>query len=152
MKRCKIPRGSKIPWSHLRALTLSTNIVRVQLKRGLQFSNLSKPIPAEQTGTSESPGKTLESYIAMLDDWDHERTLSDTDGRVKIDPERAHVDESTQLHCTETEDLSKMVVTTNMKGAASQSTNIRKLTPINSLGSLQTKLMVLRGCKRNVLR
>jgi hypothetical protein len=36
-----------------------------------------KAIPPGETDTAESPGKTLESYIVMLDDWDRECTLSE---------------------------------------------------------------------------
>lgn len=38
-----------------------------------------KAIPVRETETEESPGKTLESYVAMLDNWDQEQILSDAD-------------------------------------------------------------------------
>jgi hypothetical protein len=38
-----------------------------------------KAISVRETETEESPGKTLESYVAMLDNWDQEQTLSDAD-------------------------------------------------------------------------
>jgi hypothetical protein len=47
--------------------------------KGDAIYEFAQAIPAEENGAAESPGKTLQSYIAMLDDWDHERTLSDTD-------------------------------------------------------------------------
>ena len=50
-----------------------------------------KTIPADETETAESVGKTLESYVAMLEDWDHECTLSDAneqDEHEEEPPER----------------------------------------------------------------
>jgi len=38
-----------------------------------------KAIPTGETETAKSPGKTLKSYISMLDNWDCERTLSEAD-------------------------------------------------------------------------
>jgi hypothetical protein len=47
--------------------------------RGDAIYEFAKAIPVGEDGTTESPGKTLESYISMLDEWDRERTLSDED-------------------------------------------------------------------------
>ena len=49
------------------------------ISKGDAIYEFAKAIPAGEDGTTEAPGKTLESYISMLDDWDHERTLSETD-------------------------------------------------------------------------
>jgi len=49
------------------------------LYRGDAIYEFAKTIPVGEDETAESPGKTLESYISMLDDWDRERTLSDAD-------------------------------------------------------------------------
>jgi hypothetical protein len=55
---------------------------------------ITQTIPTDETEAAEPPGKTIESYIAMLDDWDREWTLSDTDeprdaGNVKHTPVRS---------------------------------------------------------------
>ena len=47
--------------------------------KGGAIYEFTKTIPAGEDETKESPGKTLESYISMFDDWDHEQTLSDMD-------------------------------------------------------------------------
>jgi hypothetical protein len=49
------------------------------ITKGDAIYEFTKAIPVGETEAEESPGKTLESYIAMLDDWDRERTLSDAD-------------------------------------------------------------------------
>jgi hypothetical protein len=49
------------------------------VSKGNAIYEFTKTIPVEETETEESSGKTLESYVAMLDDWDRERTLSDAD-------------------------------------------------------------------------
>jgi hypothetical protein len=51
----------------------------VNICKGDAIYEFSKAIPAGEAGAAESPGKTLQAYIVMLDNWDHERTLSDTD-------------------------------------------------------------------------
>jgi len=45
--------------------------------KGDAIYKFAQAIPAEENGAAESPGKTLQSYIAMLNDWDCECTLSD---------------------------------------------------------------------------
>jgi hypothetical protein len=47
--------------------------------KGDAIYEFAKAIPVGEDESAESPGKTLESYISMLDDWDRERTLSDAD-------------------------------------------------------------------------
>ena len=47
--------------------------------KGDAIYEFTKTIPAGEDETEESPGKTLKSYVSMLDDWDRERTLSDAD-------------------------------------------------------------------------
>jgi len=47
--------------------------------KGDTIYEFAKTIPIGEDETAESPGKTLECYISMLDDWDRERTLSDAD-------------------------------------------------------------------------
>jgi hypothetical protein len=47
------------------------------INKGDAIYEFTKAIPVGEIETEESPGKTLESYISMLDDWDRERTLSD---------------------------------------------------------------------------
>ena len=54
-------------------------VEQYRMSKGDAIYEFTKTIPADTTETAESPGKTLESYISMLDNWDHERTLSDTD-------------------------------------------------------------------------
>ena len=49
------------------------------ISKGDAIYEFAKAIPVGEDGTTEAPGKTLKSYISMLDDWDHERTLSETD-------------------------------------------------------------------------
>ncbi|KIM83784.1 hypothetical protein PILCRDRAFT_6681 [Piloderma croceum F 1598] len=49
------------------------------IHKGDAIYEFAKAIPAGEDESAESPGKTLESYISMLDDWDRERTLSDAD-------------------------------------------------------------------------
>src|ERR1700683_5347927 len=45
--------------------------------KGDAIYEFAKAIPVGEDESAESPGKTLESYVSMLDDWDRERTLSD---------------------------------------------------------------------------
>ena len=40
--------------------------------KGDAIYKFTKTIPVREDETSESPGKTLESYISMLNDWDRE--------------------------------------------------------------------------------
>jgi hypothetical protein len=47
--------------------------------RGDAIYGFAKTIPVGEDETAESPGKTLESYISMLDNWDREWTLSYAD-------------------------------------------------------------------------
>jgi hypothetical protein len=47
--------------------------------KGDAIYEFAKAIPVGEDVSEESPGKTLESYIAMLDDWDRECTISDAD-------------------------------------------------------------------------
>ena len=49
------------------------------ISKGDAIYEFAKAIPVGEDGTTESPGKTLESYISMLDDWDRKRTLSEAD-------------------------------------------------------------------------
>ena len=49
------------------------------ISKGDAIYEFAKAIPVGEDETTEAPGKTLESYISMLDDWDRERTLSETD-------------------------------------------------------------------------
>jgi hypothetical protein len=51
------------------------------ISKGDAIYEFAKAIPVGEDGTTEAPGKTLESYISMLDDWDRERTLSEADER-----------------------------------------------------------------------
>jgi hypothetical protein len=50
-----------------------------QISKGNAIYEFTKASPTGEAGTSESPGQTLKSYISMLNDWDREQTLSDTD-------------------------------------------------------------------------
>jgi hypothetical protein len=47
--------------------------------KGDTIYEFAKAIPVGEDVSTESPGKTLESYISMLDDWDRECTISDAD-------------------------------------------------------------------------
>jgi hypothetical protein len=47
--------------------------------KGDAIYEFTEAIPIGEIESTESPAKTLESYVAMLDDWDRERTLSDAD-------------------------------------------------------------------------
>jgi hypothetical protein len=47
--------------------------------RGDAIYEFAKAIPVGEDETTESPGKTLESYISMLNEWDRKCTLSDED-------------------------------------------------------------------------
>jgi hypothetical protein len=48
--------------------------------KGDTIYEFAKAIPAGEDEAAESPGKTLESYISMLDDWDRECTVTQTSG------------------------------------------------------------------------
>src|SRR6267154_5186978 len=48
-----------------------------QTSKGDVVYKLIQTIPIRENETAESPGKTLGSYISMLNDWDRERTLSE---------------------------------------------------------------------------
>jgi len=56
--------------------------------KGKTIFELTKAISTKQTEDAESAGKTLEPYIAALDDWDRERTISDAKKRRRSGPER----------------------------------------------------------------
>src|ERR1700733_5589509 len=58
--------------------------------RGDAIYEFAKTIPVGEDETAESPGKTLESYISMLDNWDRERTLSDADEQREEAQEGEH--------------------------------------------------------------
>ena len=49
------------------------------IHKGDAIYEFTKAIPVGEDETAESPGKTLESYISMLNDWDCKHTLSDID-------------------------------------------------------------------------
>ena len=49
------------------------------ISKGDAIYEFAKAIPVGEDGTTEAPGKTLESYISMLNDWDCEHTLSKAD-------------------------------------------------------------------------
>jgi hypothetical protein len=49
------------------------------IHKGDAIYEFARAIPVGEDETAESPGKTLASYISMLDNWDRERTLSDAD-------------------------------------------------------------------------
>ena len=60
------------------------------IHKGDAIYEFAKTIPVGEDETAESPGKTLESYISMLDDWDRERTLSDADEQREEAQEGEH--------------------------------------------------------------
>jgi hypothetical protein len=49
------------------------------ISKGNAIYEFTKTIPIGEVGAADSAGKTLESYVSMLEDWDRERTLSDAD-------------------------------------------------------------------------
>jgi hypothetical protein len=66
------------------AVTVTTKCLDIveQYRAGIIYKGdaiygFAKAIPVGEDVSEESPGKTLESYIAMLDDWDRECTISD---------------------------------------------------------------------------
>jgi hypothetical protein len=61
-----------------------------KMSKGDAIYKLVQTIPTEEDGASESLGKTLGSYVSMLDDWDRERTLSE--GEERCSGERANSD------------------------------------------------------------
>jgi hypothetical protein len=58
------------------AATVCLNIIEQyqagNLYKGDAIYEFTKATPAGENETKESPGKTLESYISMLNDWDGE--------------------------------------------------------------------------------
>jgi hypothetical protein len=80
----ELPEGGE----HATIATICLEIVKQyrggNICKGDAIYEFTKTIPDGETDAAESPGKTLESYIAMLDNWDRERTLSDTDERRGI--------------------------------------------------------------------
>src|SRR5882762_10256506 len=60
------------------------------IHKGDVIYEFTKAIPVGEDGTAESPGRTLESYISMLDDWDRECTLSDADEHREETQEGEH--------------------------------------------------------------
>src|SRR5882762_2228292 len=80
----ELPEGGE----HATIATICLKIVEQyqggNICKGDAIYKFTKTIPDGETDAAESPGKTLESYIAMLDNWDRERTLSDTDERRGI--------------------------------------------------------------------
>ena len=61
------------------------------IRKGDAILELTKTIPVDEAETAESVGKTLESYVSMLEDWDRKHTLSDAneqDEHEEEPPER----------------------------------------------------------------
>jgi hypothetical protein len=57
-----------------------------QMSKGDAIFKIVQAIPSGEDETMESPGKTLRSYISMLNDWDRDQTLSE--GGVHSNEER----------------------------------------------------------------
>ncbi|KIM83253.1 hypothetical protein PILCRDRAFT_7213 [Piloderma croceum F 1598] len=66
--------------------------------KGDTIYEFAKTIPAEEDGATESPGKTLQAYISMLDDWDHEHTLSNMDEHREEAQEEPSTDYDRKKH------------------------------------------------------
>jgi hypothetical protein len=71
------PKGVKNPMIMLRCWDVIEQYHVGQIWKGDTIYEFMKTIPVGETETMESPSKTLESYILILDNWDHKRTLSD---------------------------------------------------------------------------
>jgi hypothetical protein len=53
--------------------------------KGDAVYELTKAIPSGETQAEESPGKTFESYLSMLDNWDYECIFSDSNERRNME-------------------------------------------------------------------
>ena len=63
---------------------VTTKCLSIIEYKGNAIYELVKTIPIGEDRTTESPGKTLESYISMLNDWNCECTLSDADEQWEV--------------------------------------------------------------------
>jgi hypothetical protein len=69
-----------------------------RISKGDALYKFTKTIPSGETQAEESPGKTLKSYLSMLDDWDHEHTLSDANERRDMERDEHHFEEDNEQH------------------------------------------------------
>ena len=71
------PEGVTSPTIVTQCLDVINQYRTGQTTKGDVVYKLVQTIPSGEDGTAESPGKTLGSYLSMLDDWDRKRMLSD---------------------------------------------------------------------------
>jgi hypothetical protein len=84
------PEGVTSPSIAAQCLNVIDQYRSERTSKGDAIYKLVQTIPTGEVGTAESPGKTLGSYVSMLDDWDRERTLSEggeRHGRERTDTE-----------------------------------------------------------------
>jgi hypothetical protein len=84
------PEGVTSPTIATQCLDVINQYRTGQTSKGDAVYKLIQTIPSGEDGTAESPGKTLGSYLSMLDDWDRERTLSN--GGEQRSEERANTE------------------------------------------------------------
>jgi hypothetical protein len=77
------PEGVKVSSITSKCLNIVERYHAEHIQKEDTILKLTKTIPAEETGTAESVGKTLESYVSMLEDWDRKCTLSDANEQDK---------------------------------------------------------------------
>jgi hypothetical protein len=86
------PEGVASPSIATQCLNVIDRYRTEQTSKGDAIYKLVQTIPAGEDETTESPAKTLESYISMLDDWDRERTLSEGGQQCSREQENTEFD------------------------------------------------------------
>jgi hypothetical protein len=81
IEAAELPEGDEISSIAAKCLDVVEQYRRGNTSKGDAIYEFTKTIPTGETETTEPPGKTLVSYVSMLDDWDREHTISDADER-----------------------------------------------------------------------
>ena len=69
-----------------------------RISKGDPIYEFTKTIPSGEIQAEESPGKTLKSYLSMLNDWDYKRTLSNADERRDMEWDEHYFEEDNEQH------------------------------------------------------
>jgi hypothetical protein len=77
------PKGVKVSPIASKCLDVVKRYRAEHIQKGDAILELTKAIPVDEAETAESVGKTLESYVSMLEDWDRKCTLSDANEQDK---------------------------------------------------------------------
>ena len=78
------PKGVEVSSVTTSCLNIVKQYHEGKIRKGDAIYEFTKTMPAGEIETAEPIGKTLKSYVSMLDDWDRERMRS---GREEYQPE-----------------------------------------------------------------